>query len=128
VGSRLRVPDVDDPDFVADVQASGDGIELRLIGSADTAAVAGFQKLIGALHEELCAKRAREIVVDMQATDFICAPCFKELVSWVQRLQDLPVEERYRIRMRSNPAIAWQKHGLQALSCFDTDIITIEIA
>jgi hypothetical protein len=126
VGSRLRVPDVDDPDFVADVNATSEGIELRLIGSADSAAHAGLQKLLDKLHEELTAKRVREVVVDMQATDFICAPCFNELVSWVQRLQDLPVEQRYRLRIRSNPAIAWQKHGLLALSCFDTDIITVE--
>ncbi|MBX3158291.1 MAG: hypothetical protein KF773_20145 [Deltaproteobacteria bacterium] len=125
MGLRLRVPDVDDPDFVADV-AYHEGPELRLVGSADSAALAGFQKLLDKLHEELTARGAREVVVDLQAADFLCAPCFKELVTWVQRLQDLPVEQRYRIRMRSNPSIAWQTHGLLALSCFDTEIITIE--
>ena len=127
MGSRLRVPDVDDPDFVADVSTTSDGIELRLIGSADTAALTGFRTLLEKLHVELLGKQVREIVVDMQATDLIAAPCFNELVNWVQRLQELPPEQRYRIRMRSNPTIAWQKHGLQALSCFDTDIIIIEI-
>ncbi|MEO8703968.1 MAG: hypothetical protein ABI867_28215 [Kofleriaceae bacterium] len=122
---RLRVPAVDDPDFVADV-AHGEVSVLRLLGSANTAATAAFGDLLETLHRELLAQKIREIVVDMRGLDLMCAPCFKQLVAWLERLQSLPGSERYRIRFRSNPTIAWQKHSLHALSCFDTDLIGIE--
>jgi anti-anti-sigma regulatory factor len=122
---RLRVPAVDDPDFVADV-AHGEVSVLRLVGSADTAATAPLGALLETLHHELLDTRTREIVVDMRGLDFMCAPCFKQLVAWLARLQDLPVPARYRIRFRVNQTIAWQKHSLHALSCFDTDLIAIE--
>jgi len=67
-----------------------------------------------------------EIVVDMHALEFMAASCFTELVAWLTRLQELEPDDRYRIRFRSNPTILWQKRSLRALSCFDTDIVTIE--
>jgi hypothetical protein len=122
---RLRVPAVDDPDFVADV-AHGEVSVLRLVGSADTAAQAPLDTLLGALHGELLEQKTREIVVDMRGLDFMSAACFTQFVGWLQRLQTLPEAERYRIRFRMNPTIPWQKHSLDTLSCFDTDLIAIE--
>lgn len=126
MGIRLRVPDVDDPDFVADVNHGATAAELVLVGSADSAATSGFASLLAALHDELIAKHTREILVDMHAVDVMNAGCFKELVAWVGRLQDLAPAERYTIRLKHNPQILWQKHGLQALTCFDTDFILLE--
>lgn len=125
VGIRLRVPEVDDPVFVADV-SHGSPAELVLTGSADGAAAPGFAKLLAALHDELVAKQTREIVVDMLSVDAMNAGCFKELVAWVERLQELAPRDRYKIRLKHNPHILWQKHGLQALTCFDTELVLLE--
>ncbi len=122
---RLRVPDVDDPSFVADVSFV-EGAVLRLTGSADSSVTAPLDGLLAELHEEVLGKHLREVVVDMTAVDFMSSPCFKGFLTWIERLQELAPEVRYRIRMRSNPSILWQKHGLQALSCFDTELVKIE--
>jgi hypothetical protein len=122
---RLRVPAVDDPDFVVDM-AHGEVAVLRLVGSADRAAIEPLGELLAVLHGELLERHTREIVVDMRALDRMIAACFRELVAWLGRVQPLHVDERYRIRFRVNPAIAWQQHSLPALSCFDTDLIAIE--
>lgn len=122
---RLRVPAIADPDFLADV-AYGDTAELRLTGTADTAATQPLGQLIASLHDELQQRHVSEIVVDMHALEFMAASCFTELVAWLTRLQELDPDDRYRIRFRSNPTILWQKRSLRALSCFDTDIVTIE--
>jgi hypothetical protein len=122
---RPRVPAIDDPDFVADV-AYGDVAELRLTGTADSAVSPKLAELLHRLHGELQERHAPEIVVDMRGLEFMNADCFKELVEWLVRLQDLPREHRYRIRFRPNPTIYWQKRSLFTLSCFDTDLVTIE--
>ena len=122
---RLRVPAIADPDFLADV-AYGEIAELRLSGTADTAATQPLSDLITKLHAELREKHVPEIVVDMHSLEFMAASCFTELVAWLTRLQELEPDDRYRIRFRSNPTILWQKRSLRALSCFDTDIVTIE--
>jgi len=122
---RLRVPAVDDADFVADV-AHGEVAVLRLVGSADNATTTPLGTLIAALHDELIERKTREIVVDMRGLDFVSSSCFKQLLGWLGRLQELAEADRYRIRFRVNPSIAWQKHSLHALSCFDTDLIAIE--
>jgi hypothetical protein len=122
---RLRLPPVDDPDFVADVDYK-EGAVLRLVGSADTGAIRELATLIQTLHAELLAKHVAAVVVDMTELDFLAAGCVRELVAWFAALEAIPAGERYKIRLRSNPAIAWQRHTLPALSCFDTSLVTLE--
>jgi hypothetical protein len=122
---RLRVPAIDDPYFTADV-AYGENAELRLVGTADTTATQPLGDLIATLHTELRDRKVAEVVVDVRGLEIMGAACFTELVAWLSRLQELAPDDRYRIRFRSNPAIGWQRRSLAALSCFDTDIVTIE--
>src|SRR5262245_7710088 len=122
---RRRVPPVDDPDFIADVDYET-GAVLRLVGSADGAATRELAALLDELHAELLNRGVAEIVVDLRELDFMSAGCVRELVAWFGRLDDLDATKRYRIRLRSNPAIAWQRHTIPALSCFDTVQVTVE--
>jgi anti-anti-sigma regulatory factor len=116
---RLRVPPVDDPDFFAEVDFTT-GAVLRLVGSADTIATPELAALLQTLHGELIAKALPEIVVDLRDLDFMAATCVRELVHWIEGA-------RYKIRLRSNPTIVWQRHALPALSCFDTTLVTVEV-
>ena len=122
---RLRVPDVDDPSFVAEVALRPAPV-LTLHGSADSTVTAPLGVLLGELHGELLACEATEVVVDMVGVDFMIASCVTGFLTWIETLQELPPAQRYRIRMRTNASISWQKHGLAALSCFDTELVKIE--
>ncbi|HEU0029380.1 MAG TPA: hypothetical protein VFQ53_02020 [Kofleriaceae bacterium] len=122
---RLRVPAVDDPDFVADV-AHGEIAVLRLSGSADSAATEPLAGLLAEVHDDVRARGTREVVVDLCAVERINAACVKQLVAWIARLQELAPEQRYRIRFRFNPAIAWQEPTVGALCCFDTELVAAE--
>ena len=119
---RLRVPAVDDPQFVADWDDRAR--VLKLVGSADNSTAAGLARLFDDLHVDLLGKQASQVIVDMRDLDFLGTACVKELVSWLEKLEDLP--ERYTIKLRSNPTIAWQRTTLPALSCFDTALVTVE--
>ena len=119
---RLRVPAVDDPQFVADWDDRAR--VLKLIGSADNATATGLAKLFDDLHFDLLGKQATQVTVDMRDLDFLGTACVKELLGWIEKLEDL--SERYSIKLRSNPTIAWQRTTLPALSCFDTALVTVE--
>ena len=119
---RLRVPAVDDPQFVADWDDRAR--VLKLIGSADNATASGLAKLFDDLHFDLLGKQATQVTVDMRDLDFLGTACVKELLGWIEKLEDL--SERYAIKLRSNPTIAWQRTTLPALSCFDTALVTVE--
>ena len=123
----LRVPDVEDPDFVASVDLGHDRPPtLELVGSADTAATRELAGLLQRLHAQLVKLRVTEIVVDMRELDHMAAGCVRELLAWFAALESTPVGDRYKIRLRSNAAIAWQRHTLPALSCFDTALVVVE--
>jgi len=113
---------VDDPQFVADWDDRAR--VLKLIGSADNATATGLAKLFDDLHFDLLGKQATQVTVDMRDLDFLGTACVKELLGWIEKLEDL--SERYSIKLRSNPTIAWQRTTLPALSCFDTALVTVE--
>ncbi len=119
---RLRVPAVDDPDFLADYEERTR--VLKLVGSADNATAPHLGALFGELHRELNAKRAKLLVIDMRDLEHLGTSCVRELVAWLEQLED--VTDRYAIVLRSNPSIAWQRTTLPALSCFDPGFVTVE--
>ncbi len=51
---------------------------------------------------------------------------FKIFVAWLANVQELPPEKQYKITLRSNPNLHWQRRSLAALSCFAAELVTIE--
>lgn len=123
----LRVPEVDDPDFVAEMSYA-EGPVLKLTGSVDKTSTAAIGALFSALHDELGERGARTVVIDMHDLDYMAASCFRQLLAWVNQVQALDDDRRYAIRLRGNPSVAWQVHSLAALACFDTELIRVESA
>jgi anti-anti-sigma regulatory factor len=121
----LRVPEVEDPDFIAEMTYA-DGAVLRLTGSADKTATVAIAAMFTALHDEMCTSGTRALVLDMKDVEYMSARCFRQLLAWVGKVQELDKDKRYKIRLRGNPSLAWQKHSLGALACFDTEMITLE--
>jgi hypothetical protein len=112
-------------DFAAEVH-SGDPAELRLSGSADIVIADSLEAMVGELHEALEASNARAVVIDMRSLELMNAAAFNALVTWLGLVHEMPPERRYQFRFRSNPEIHWQRRSLETLSCFATDLITVE--
>ncbi len=122
----LRVPPVEDPDFVADLEYRG-GAVLSLVGSADQTATRELRTLLDTFDAELREKQIRSCVIDMRELELMAAACVNVLVAWLAELGERTTDDRYRIVLRGNPTIAWQRHTLPALSCFDTELVTVEM-
>lgn len=123
--SAVGVQPIQHPDFAAEVSL-GESAELKLVGSADAGAASDLTKLVTDLHAALAERGIREVVVDLRTLEFMSAGSFNALVTWLGLVNDLPPEQRYRMRFRSSSNIMWQRRSLRTLSCFATDIIAIE--
>jgi hypothetical protein len=114
-----------DLDFEATARV-GAASELTLTGSADNAVATQLTTLIDNLHNELVATGSREICVDIRALEFMNASCFNILVNWLGHVNELDPDKRYQLKFSTNTSIPWQRRSLRTLSCFATDLVTVE--
>jgi len=72
-------------------------------------------------------RRAIKVVhVDLRQLEFMNSSSFKILIAWLAQIRDLDAAAQYKLQIRSNPNLLWQRRGLAALSCFAVDLVTIE--
>jgi len=113
-------------DFSARGAPTGDRYEVRFSGNADMRSRDALDELLARLHQEAVQLECKEVVIDFHELEFMNSSCFKSVVAWIGRVQDLVQEQRYRIRFLSKPELLWQRRSLHALRCFAVDLITIE--
>jgi len=99
---------------------------LTLSGTADAAAEAALNELLGRLHGESQRAKVGEVTVDLRALEFMNSSCFKSFITWIVAVRRLPEAQHYRIRFVSNAALHWQKRSLHAISYFGGELVTVE--
>lgn len=119
---------VSEPDFSADAEAQPDAeaVRVRMTGNADLRVKTQLDEFLERLHVGATSAGAKEVVVDLRSLEFMNSTCFKSLLTWIGRIQSMPEEKRYRVRLISSPEMYWQRRSLHALSCFATDLISVE--
>jgi hypothetical protein len=122
----LSLSDVSLEDFGANSSLDGRAIEVRLSGNADLRAIEALEGLLVRLHVEALRLGVERVTVDLRPLEFMNSSCFKGFVTWINEIQSLPDEQRYRLHFRSNAATLWQRRSLHALRCFAVDLITVE--
>jgi hypothetical protein len=95
-------------------------------GSAETEALSDLATALDALHSDAMKQSAPSVVADIRGLEFASSSCLKAFVSWLQRVQELDDEHRYKVRFRSNPRHSWQKRSLGALAAFAAGVVEIE--
>jgi hypothetical protein len=106
---------------------AGARLDSRLAGVAELAVGRQLAGYLRALHGLAHAGRVKHVVVDLVRLEFMNASCFRAFVSWIQELQELPRTGQYTVCFRSNPDLPWQRRSINALRCFATDLITVEV-
>jgi hypothetical protein len=125
--STIDVPVIDTDELRSEATYGPEGeLRVRLVGSAESVAMAPLGQLLGKLHGEALRLAVREVTVDLRELEFMNSSCFKAFVSWLGALQDVDPSKQYRIRFLSDENKHWQKRSLGALSCFAVDLIQVE--
>lgn len=124
--TTIDVPVIQTEELLSEATYAPPDVNVRLVGSAESVAMAPLGHLLGKLHGEAVRLEVREVTIDMRELEFMNSSCFKAFVSWLGDLQDLDPGRQYRIRFLSDEQKHWQRRSLGALSCFAVDLIDIE--
>ncbi len=101
-------------------------LEARFVGTADLETRADLEAVVNALHAYSLKEETSTVVLDFRELEFMNSSSFKVFVAWLANVQELPPEKQYKIKLRSNPNLHWQRRSLAALSCFAAELVTIE--
>lgn len=97
---------------------------LKLQGDASLA-TEEIGKALSLIHESAVKQGIRSIVVDVRDLTFMNSAGFKSFVTWLSRVMALPEEQRYKIRVLSNPETYWQARSFDALRSFAVDVLDV---
>ena len=122
----LELPTVSGGVMSAEGQAVDGEVQVRFAGTADVEAKADLEVFVKRLHTEVVRLGAAKVIVDLRELEFMNSSCFKIFVAWLAQVRDLDPDNQYRIHLRSNPNLLWQRRSLAALSCFAVDLVAIE--
>jgi anti-anti-sigma regulatory factor len=112
-------------DFRGTAELDGRTLTMLLKGNADYAALDSLEMLLTRSHSEAVRLGANEVVVDLRQLEFMNSSCFKCFLSWINDIQELDVESRYKVNFLSSAQLHWQKRSLHSLRCFAVELITV---
>lgn len=104
----------------------GKTITVQLAGDGNMYAIVHLEEILNRLHAEADRIHAEVVTMDLEKLEFMNSACFKKVLSWIDRVQQMDPRSQYRIRFLSNPKMLWQRRSLHALRCFAVDLITLE--
>jgi hypothetical protein len=110
----------------ADANLAEDTISVRFAGTADVEARAELDGFVKKLHTESVRLGVKNVAIDFRELGFMNSSCFKIFVTWLAQLGELAKDQQYKIQIRSDPNLLWQRRSLAALSCFAVDLVTIQ--
>ncbi len=105
----------------------GETVDLTWSGECGLAVVGDIESFFDEVHSAATdTAPPRDVVLDLKGVTFMNSSCLSKLVAWLSRIHDLEPAARYRIRIRSNPQVLWQKRSLRAVQFFAPELVTVD--
>jgi hypothetical protein len=124
--TTLAVAPVLQPGFSLTTSFGQGPVVVHLSGNADMNAEAKLAAALRQVHSEALRLGVREVECDFNELYFMSSSCFKAFVTWVTNLLDVDLAKQYRIRVKSNRQLAWQRRSVEALRCLAPKIVVVE--
>lgn len=112
--------------FRASASCEGKTLTVVLLGTADMAHASALAAYMPNIHADAARLGVEETIVDFRELEFMSSACFKALVTWLVKIDEMPAPRRYRVRFRREPKKQWQMRSLSALKSFAVDTVTID--
>jgi hypothetical protein len=117
------LPRIDEGEFSAFFEQ----LELRLAGDAEKSIAVRLDRLVKQVHELIVGSTAKQVHVDWSALEFMSAACVNVFASWVMSIAALDTKQRYQLRFRINPTLAWQERSVDALAQLAPGIVVVAV-
>jgi hypothetical protein len=101
--------------FVLRPHQVGTVLHVEFSGCADNDAQALLPGYFKLMHAEVERSGMTEVVVDIHGLYFINSSCLKAIVTWIDLLNAMASDRRYRIRFLKDPRLRWQTRSFDAL-------------
>ncbi|HEV7555935.1 MAG TPA: hypothetical protein VGO00_10790 [Kofleriaceae bacterium] len=122
----LELPKVSGVVMTAEGRLTDGMLSVTFAGTADSETRDQLDEFVKQVQTEALRLKVPQVIVDFRELEFMNSSCFKIFVAWLAQLRDLTADTQYRIQIRSNPNLLWQRRSLAALSCFAIDLVTIQ--
>jgi len=109
------------------VTSTGTALQVKLEGNADTEVVGELASFLRNVHAKALAGSVLEVDVDMRGLFFMTSSRFKCFLTWISSIEEAGDARRYRVRLKANPNLHWQRRSLDALRAFAPNVVSIEM-
>jgi hypothetical protein len=120
----LRVHDLKLEALGACVDCTAAKVTVKLQGNADMSSHAPFRDFIAELHGETVRLGAPILELDLTELYFMNSSCLSILAGLINNVSSSPPSSQYRIVLRTNPHLRWQKRSVHALCMFANHLVT----
>jgi hypothetical protein len=126
IGARPAALQVSEEKYSAGLANDATGLKVAFKGTISTVNPAAvLNPFVDAVHAQLSGANVKEIRVDFTELEFCNSSGFKAFIHWIQKVQGLPEQQRYKLRFVSSPSRKWQRTSLLALSCYAPGLVEI---
>jgi hypothetical protein len=112
--------------FTARYEPRGAAFVVWLSGNADMAVHDQVKTFLDSLDRAVRAAHAKEAVFELGELYFMNSSCLSLLLRFINGVVGLRASEQYKVRLRSNPNLRWQKKSLAALRAYAQEIVVVE--
>jgi hypothetical protein len=121
--AALELPSIEEEGLrLTPVAGAGDRVRFSGTGEAEGAAV--LDRFLGLLHGVALSRELRRVTIELEELEFINSSCLKAMVAWIYKVD---TEGRpYRIHLRRDASMHWQRTSLATLQRLAPDVVVIE--
>ncbi len=101
-------------------------MRVKLVGTADMSVRSVLDDFLNRVHAQAVSQHVTEAVLDARLLAFMNSSCLMELATWISKIQELPLAERYRIVVLSTAETHWQRRSFEALARLSNDLVTVQ--
>ena len=121
--AALELPSIEEEGLrLTPVAGAGDRVHFAGTGEAEGAAV--LDRFLVLLHRVALSRELRRVTIELEELEFINSSCLKAMVAWIYKVD---TEGRpYRIHLRRDASMHWQRTSLATLQRLAPDVVVIE--
>ncbi len=123
MNSAMNLPRIEaDGLTLSPIDGAPGSVRFSGVGEAEGAAV--LDRFLALLHDQALSQQLSEVTIELQQLDFINSSCLKAMVAWIYKVD---TEGRpYKIRLRRDPSMHWQRTSLATLQRLAPDVVVVE--